>query len=57
MTINELIEFCNENFDEKQRKNMHVYLVGENNDWREEPPEPIDLFNVKAGIRGVEIHI
>ena len=56
MTINELIEFCNENFDEKQRKTMHVYLVG-NNVWGEEPPEPIDLFNVKAGIRGVEIHI
>ena len=56
MTISELIEFCNENFDEKQRKTMHVYLV-ENDVWWEEHPEPIDLFNVKAGIRGVEIHI
>lgn len=56
MTINELIEFLNENFDEKQRKTMNVSLVKEY-EWGYGTPTPIDRYDVKVGLRGAEIHV
>lgn len=56
MTISEFIDFCKENFDENQRKTMEVSIVYD----RDRPgqmEEPIDPFDVKCGVRGVDIHV
>lgn len=56
MTINELIEFFTDNFDEKQRNTMDVSIVKEYN-FGNGIPEPIDRYDVRCGVRGPEIHV
>lgn len=58
MTVNELIEVLEESGDKKWRDAAEIKVVNDNNDpdcwWGD---ISVDRFNVKVGVKSVDIHI
>ena len=55
MTVNELIEHLKSLGDEKWRNVAEVRIIHEN-EWYT-GSQPIDAFDVKAGLNSVDIHV
>ena len=56
MTVNELIEHLKSLGDEKWRNVAEVRVIKDENEWYS-GSQPIDTFDVKAGLNSVDIHM